>query len=73
MAKKYVQFGSQGADVSGVPPDMYRTWVNKGAMNVGWFERRLNDEWRAGWALHTVFEQAGNTVVVLQRRSPLTG
>lgn len=47
--------------------DRYKTFVNKGSLNMASFGRMLNAEWRAGWALHTVIEQHGNTMVVFQR------
>lgn len=48
--------------------EMYRTFVNKGSINMGAFQKMLNAEWQAGWAVHTVLEQHGNTMVIFQRR-----
>lgn len=47
----------------------YEVDLNEGALSMRWLEDRLNDRWRDGWALHSIFEQAGNTVIVFERRA----
>jgi hypothetical protein len=48
----------------------YATDVNKGSINMRFWQKRLN-EWAAqGWRLAHVFEQDGNTVQVFERVKP---
>lgn len=47
----------------------YDISVNRGSMSQDWFRRHAAGWWAKGYALHTVFEQAGNTVMVWQRRT----
>jgi hypothetical protein len=42
--------------------------VNEGGINMMLFGRQLNSRWEQGWRLAHVFEQAGNTVIVWERR-----
>lgn len=51
-----------------LPPgdEWYRTDVNKGAISMRSFSRTLNDQRLEGYALHTVFAQGGNTVMVFE-------
>lgn len=46
----------------------YETEVNEGGLNMGWLQRKLNDRWDKGWALHTLLEKDGNLVLVFERR-----
>jgi hypothetical protein len=50
--------------------DHYEAEVNLGSINVGHFTRQLNDRWERGWRLARIFEQAGNTIVIWERRDP---
>jgi hypothetical protein len=50
-----------------MPTHEYHVDVNKGSLNAGAFERMLNAQAGRGWRLHTIFEQHGNTVYVLER------
>ena len=45
----------------------YDTAVNKGSTNMKAFAAVLNERARAGWRLHTAFEQDGNTVTIFER------
>lgn len=47
----------------------YMTEVNKGAVNMSTLTNKLNRRYREGWRLHTMLEQAGNTVLVFERVS----
>ena len=49
----------------------YDTQVNKKSLNMSEFTLVLNDRARAGWRLHTAFEQDGNTVCIFER--PVNG
>lgn len=49
--------------------DQYKTEVNEGAINMRALTAYLNDHWRDGWRLHSVFEQSGNTCMVFERRT----
>lgn len=44
----------------------YRTEVNKGSINMGKFEAKLNDYRNQGFRLAHVFEQGGNTVMIFE-------
>lgn len=46
----------------------YDAVVNKGSLNMGRFTSELNSRWDSGWRLAHVIEQAGNTVMVYERR-----
>lgn len=46
----------------------YETRVNKGSINMAVWQQELNQMWQQGYRLHTVFEQAGNTVCVFEKR-----
>lgn len=48
--------------------DHYDCEVNRGDLSMHWFKDTLNDRWKDGWKLAQAFEQAGNTVVVWERR-----
>ena len=48
--------------------NQYKATVNKGTLNIGDLEDALNRAWEDGWRLHTIFEQAGNTCIVYQKR-----
>lgn len=47
---------------------VYETEVNEGGLSMGWLERKLNDRWHAGWALHSMLDKDGNLVMVFVRR-----
>lgn len=47
----------------------YDCEVNRGDLNMGWLRDTLNDRWEDGWRLSSMFEQAGNTVIVFEKRS----
>ena len=49
-------------------PDHYQAELNEGSINVGSFNRQLNDRWEKGWRLARLFEQGGNTIMVWERR-----
>lgn len=47
----------------------YMTEVNKGSTNMSTLTNKLkNAQYEAGWRLHTMIEQDGNTVMVFERR-----
>jgi hypothetical protein len=46
----------------------YMTEVNKGSVNMSTLTDKLNSKYEAGWRLHTMLEQDGNTVCVFERR-----
>jgi hypothetical protein len=48
--------------------DHYDCEVNRGELSMMWLKDTLNDRWSDGWKLAQVFEQAGNTVIVWERR-----
>lgn len=48
--------------------DHYNAEVNEGSINMALFTRKLNSQWEEGWRLAHIFEQAGNTVIVWERR-----
>lgn len=48
--------------------DQYVTRVNTGRLDVERNTAFLNDVFRKGFRLHTMFEQSGNTVMVFERR-----
>lgn len=49
--------------------DRYVTRVNRNALDVERHSDYLNNAWRQGWRLHTIFEQNGNTVMVFESRA----
>jgi len=49
--------------------DQYVTRVNKGRLDVERHTDMLNKAFVAGFALHSIFEQNGNTVMVFERRA----
>lgn len=56
------------SDQAGSPTggEWYRTDVNKGAISMRSFAATLNGHREDGYALHTVFAQGGNTVMVFE-------
>jgi hypothetical protein len=48
--------------------DHYDCEVNREGLSMRWLKNALNDRWQDGWKLGQVFEQAGNTVIVWERR-----
>ena len=46
----------------------YMTEVNRGGVNMSTLTDKLNARYRDGWRLHTMLEQAGNTLMVFERR-----
>lgn len=48
--------------------DRYITRVNTGRLDVERHSDYLNQAWSAGFRLHTIFEQNGNTVMVFEQR-----
>lgn len=48
----------------------YVTQVNTGRLNAERHTEVLNQAWAEGYALHSIFEQDGNTVMVFERRPP---
>lgn len=48
------------------PKVHYVTEVNKGSINMGWWQRRLNAMYESGYGLAHVFEQDGNSVMVFE-------
>ena len=54
--------------VFGKDDDRYKTEVNEGAINMRALASLLNDHWRDGWRLHSIFEQSSNTCMVFERR-----
>ncbi len=48
--------------------DHYEAEVNEGGINMANFNRQLNNRWEQGWRLARIFEQAGNTIIVWERR-----
>ena len=49
--------------------DQYVTRVNRGGLDVERHTDFLNDAFRGGFRLHSIFEQNGNTVMVFERRA----
>jgi hypothetical protein len=49
--------------------DHYDCEVNRDELSMSWLKDSLNDRWNDGWKLAQVFEQAGNTVVIWERRT----
>jgi hypothetical protein len=45
----------------------YKCLVNKNSLNVGQMANLLNEQYEAGYRLHTALEQNGNTVIILER------
>lgn len=50
--------------------DQYVTRVNQGRLDVERHTDMLNRVFRLGFRLHSIFEQAGNTVMVFERYLP---
>jgi hypothetical protein len=48
------------------PKDHYRTEVNKGSINMRFWQGHLNAMYEGGFRLSHVFEQNGNTVQVYE-------
>jgi hypothetical protein len=48
--------------------DQYVTRVNRDRLDVERHTDYLNQAWGAGFRLHSIFEQNGNTVMVFERR-----
>jgi hypothetical protein len=48
----------------------YVTRVNTGGLDVERHTDYLNRVYAAGYRLHSIFEQKGNTVMVFERRAP---
>lgn len=48
--------------------DQYITRVNKDRLDVERHSDYLNQAWAAGFRLHSIFEQNGNTVMIFERR-----
>lgn len=46
----------------------YEATVNKGSVSMTQLSATLNKRWGAGWELAHIFEQAGNTVTIWERR-----
>ena len=44
----------------------YDTSVNKGSVNMNSLAKYLNQRSENGWRLHSIFEQAGNTVMIFE-------
>jgi hypothetical protein len=49
------------------PRPEYDAEVNKGSISIRWLPKKLNERAAAGWRLHTMFEQHGNTVMIFER------
>ncbi len=45
----------------------YDAEVNKGSINMSSLIGKLNTRAKAGWRLHTMLEQHGNTIIVYER------
>lgn len=52
------------------PGAHYVTEVNKGSLNMGRWQGKLNEMHAAGYRLAHVLEQDGNTVQVFEHRHP---
>lgn len=52
--------------LSSCPGNHYVTEVNKGSINMGNWQRHLNDMYSKGYRLAHTFEQDGNTVQVYE-------
>ena len=48
--------------------DQYQAKVYEGELGMRGLADELNDRWKDGFALHTIFVQGGNTVAVFERR-----
>lgn len=46
----------------------YLTEVNKGSVNMATWQAHLNERWEQGYRVHTVVEQAGNTITLFELR-----
>lgn len=46
----------------------YEAVVNKKSINMGVLTQQLNQRWEHGWRLAHVYEQAGNSVLIFERR-----
>ena len=47
--------------------DHYETEVNKGDINMGALQRKLNDRYENGWKLAHVFHEGGNMILIWER------
>ncbi len=45
----------------------YETEVNKGDVNMGAFERKLNDRYQDGWRLAHLVAEGGNMIMIWER------
>ena len=45
----------------------YETEVNRGDVNMGALERKLNDRFQDGWRLAHVVSEAGNMIFIWER------
>jgi hypothetical protein len=54
------------ASTANCPGDHYMTEVNKGSINMGNWQTKLNGWYQRGYRLAHVFEQDGNTVQVFE-------
>ncbi len=61
--------GDASATIQASTPEHFDAEVNKGSIHMGSFTGKLNRRWEDGWRLDKVFEQAGNTIMVWERRS----
>jgi hypothetical protein len=48
--------------------DHYDCQVNRDELSMAWLKDTMNDRWDDGWRLAQIFEQAGNTVIIWERR-----
>lgn len=46
----------------------YDAVVNKKSINMAVLTSQLNQRWKQGWRLAHVYEQAGNSVMIFERR-----
>lgn len=46
----------------------YTVGLNKGSLNVGGFQKLLNERWKNGYKLAHLIEQHGNTLMVFEQR-----
>ncbi len=59
---------SGGGQHSRFPGPQYITEVNKEDINMRWLRGHLNERWEAGYRLHSMVEQGGNTILVFEKR-----
>jgi len=46
----------------------YEAVANKKSINMAVLTQQLNHRWERGWRLSHVYEQAGNSVMIFERR-----